>query len=71
MKICPDIQERPDVSVEERAFSQLVKRVRKLRWIGMDREAQRMQMSLRRVHPADASLSDPFGARALQLHLSK
>lgn len=42
LEISPGMQERPDVSAEERASSKLVKRIRKLRWIGKVEEAERM-----------------------------
>ena len=38
-------QEKPDVSAEERQSTELIKRVRKLRWIGMDEEADRIVRS--------------------------
>jgi hypothetical protein len=53
------MQERPDVSGEERESSELVKRIRKLRWIGMEEEAGRMQIAPRRADPATTVLSDP------------
>jgi len=37
----------PDVSPEERASSDLLKQIRKLRWIGMEQQAQRLQATLR------------------------
>lgn len=36
----------PDVSPDERASSELLKRIRKLRWIGMEHEAQQLQAKL-------------------------
>jgi hypothetical protein len=35
-------QRSPDVSYEQRIAAELIKRIRKLRWIGMDEEAHRM-----------------------------
>lgn len=52
-------RERPDVSVEERTANDLVKRIRKLRWMGMDEEAWQMQIVLRRIEPGDALLAGP------------
>jgi hypothetical protein len=50
MEINPDVQERdkerPDVSAEERASSALLKWIRKLRWIGMEEEAEKLQIVL-------------------------
>ena len=39
-------QECPDVSMEQRRSSELVKRIRKLRWMGLEGEARRMQAQL-------------------------
>jgi hypothetical protein len=39
-------QECPDVSIEQRRSSELVKRIRKLRWMGLEGEARRMQVQL-------------------------
>jgi hypothetical protein len=36
----------PDVSPEQREARERVKRIRKLRWIGMEQEAQRLQAAL-------------------------
>jgi hypothetical protein len=38
-------------SDEQRASSELVKLIRKLRWIGMEEEAQKMQASLSEIPP--------------------
>jgi len=42
-------QELPDVSHDQRAAAQLLKRVRKLRWIGQEEEARRVVRSSLRV----------------------
>lgn len=60
MEISLDIVEHPDVSAEQRTWGELVKLVRKLRWIGMEKEATQMQIELRRVHPAASLLAGPF-----------
>lgn len=49
------VQEWPDVSPQERALNDLVKLSRKLRWIGMEKEAEQMRSALSRVKPADSS----------------
>jgi hypothetical protein len=50
MEINPDVKERPsqraDVSAEERALSALIKWIRKLRWIGMETEAEKLHIVL-------------------------
>jgi hypothetical protein len=48
----PDRQQSPNLSYQQRvlypqrASADLVKRIRKLRWIGMDEEADRLQILL-------------------------
>jgi hypothetical protein len=51
----------PDVSAEQRASNELVKLIRKLRWLGREKEAEaaEMQMALRRVSAADTVLAAP------------
>ena len=38
----------PEISAVERTSTDLVKLIRKLRWIGMEKEAQRLQVALSR-----------------------
>ena len=45
-------QECPDVSIEQRKSSELVKLIRKLRWMGLEGEAERVQVALCRGTPA-------------------
>ncbi len=49
-------QESPDVPAEQQVSSKLIKRIRKLRWIGMDEEAQQLEHSLCSVLLADTVL---------------
>ncbi len=44
----------PDVSREQRAAAELVKRIRKLRWMGFEEEARRMVRSSLRVRSSEA-----------------
>ncbi len=44
----------PDVSREQRAATELVKRIRKLRWMGFEEEARRMVRSSLRVCSSEA-----------------
>jgi len=46
----------PDSLVEQRASNELVKRIRKLRWMGMEEEAERVEdeLTLRGVAAADS-----------------
>jgi hypothetical protein len=48
----------PQVSAEQHAKSELMKRIRKLRWIGMDDEARVLQRALDPPH-ADSVLAMP------------
>ena len=52
-------QEALQDSAEQRASSELVKLVQKLRWIGMEREAERLQKVLHRVPAAGSILAAP------------
>jgi hypothetical protein len=51
--------EMPNVSSDETVSNDLVKQVRKLRWIGMDVEARLLQSTLRRMQAADVVLGVP------------
>jgi hypothetical protein len=42
----PEHQPPPDVSYPQRASADLVNRIRKLRWIGMNEEADQLQILL-------------------------
>ncbi len=46
METFAECQQPPDVSYQQRASADLVKRIRKLRWIGMDEEADQLQILL-------------------------
>ncbi len=52
-------QQPPDTSARQRASNELVKLIRKLRWMGMDDEAQGLQKELeqRRATSADSVLA--------------
>jgi hypothetical protein len=47
----------PSVSSEQLTSSDLVKRIRKLRWIGREEEAERLQNSLCRIPRGDSVLA--------------
>jgi hypothetical protein len=51
-------QELPDVSADQRAANELIKRIRKLRWMGMDGEAEHLQIKLAGL-PADSVVAEP------------
>jgi len=50
--------ESPQVSFEERMAAELIKRIRKLRWIGMDEEAHRMVRRGLRLCTSEAALAE-------------
>jgi hypothetical protein len=60
MEMNANVQERPDVSVEEGLSHELITRVLKLRWMGMENEARRMQLALRRADAACTMLTGGF-----------
>jgi hypothetical protein len=49
----------PDVSADERDFSDHIKHIRKLRWIGLEQEAEREQLALCRRAPTGSVLTIP------------
>ena len=55
-----DAPHRADVPVEERSSIDLVKLVNKLRWIGMEQEAARVQKILRRVDSSATLCAGPW-----------
>jgi hypothetical protein len=52
-------QELPDVSADQRASNELIKRIRKLRWMGMEGEAERLQIKLVGAIPIDSVVAEP------------
>jgi hypothetical protein len=51
-------QTPPDVSARQQA-NELISLIRKLRWMGMEEEAERVETALHGVLPADSVLSAP------------
>jgi hypothetical protein len=51
----------PDVSDDQRASNALIKRIKKLRWIGMHDEAEQVQTKLAEfdAQPADSVVAGP------------
>jgi hypothetical protein len=56
MEIRPDQQKPPNGLAEQRASNELVKVIRKLRWMGLEAEAEKAenQLILRDVRAADS-----------------
>jgi hypothetical protein len=50
---------RSQLPRDERGARELVKRIRKLRWMGMDEEARRLQRVLSRIPPGESVLLLP------------
>jgi hypothetical protein len=55
-----DVGQRQDVPIGERTSSELVNLVKKLRWIGMEEEAEHVQTVLRRVDSSATLLAGPW-----------
>ena len=53
------LSEPPDVSPRQQASEEFVKRIRKLRWIGMEEEAERLQIVLQRFPAENCILAEP------------
>jgi hypothetical protein len=59
MTLIPASQRPPDVSKQQMASRDLIKQIRKLRWIGMDDEARRLRVALYQKSAADVVLDLP------------
>jgi hypothetical protein len=49
-------EKQPSAPTDEKVSNELVKQIRKLRWIGMDGEAEILQITLRDIQAADVVL---------------
>jgi hypothetical protein len=49
-------EKQPSAPTDEKVSNDLVKQIRKLRWIGMDGEAEFLQITLRHLQAADVVL---------------
>jgi len=58
MKI-PLEQQKPSDAAARQQADELIKLLRKLRWMGMEEEALRTEAALRAVSPADSVLAAP------------
>jgi hypothetical protein len=52
MDMAPRINENPDQTAQQSAAHNLVTRILKLRWMGMDDEAEHAHVALQQVEPA-------------------
>ncbi len=46
MEMSSDARKLPDVSADERAMHELIKRILKLRWMEIEKEAEQTQLAL-------------------------
>jgi len=51
--------ETPDVAARQRVRSEFNKCICKLRWIGLEEEARKLQIELRDIEPAISALAGP------------
>lgn len=59
MLVLSEHQDCPDVSPLQRGWADLLKRIRKLRWIGLEEEASRLEVTLiRRCVEASCARED-------------
>jgi hypothetical protein len=54
------MREHADVPLGERTSSELVELVKKLRWIAMEEEAERIQIMLRRIDSTATLFAGPW-----------
>ncbi len=61
MEISLEQQKPPDTSLAQSTSNELVKRIRKLRWIGMEEEAEQLMKELAQRHgtATDSVLAPP------------
>jgi hypothetical protein len=59
METLRECQEIPDVPTPQRATMELAKRIRKLRWIGLEKEADRLQTALSGVTSGRCVFAEP------------
>lgn len=53
-------EQPPDVAPRQRAAADLIKQIRKLRWIGMAEEADQLQLALARIPAENRVLAEPL-----------
>ena len=52
-------QDLPDVSADQRTSNETIKLIRKLRWMGMDGEAERLRSALIGMPRMDSVVAEP------------
>ncbi len=53
------VADQLDAAAEKRISNDIVRQIRKLRWIGMENEAMVLQIKLHHIRTADVVLSSP------------
>jgi len=66
MKMLFEQKKLPDVSVEQRASDELVKLIRKLRWVGMEAEAKQAEMAVCSLTPERPGNGLTWDAKAVE-----
>jgi hypothetical protein len=61
MEMSPSLEQRLDASAEKRATFELVERILKLRWMGLETEARELELKLQKIEPGATLLADPCG----------
>ena len=53
------VKDLPDVSADQRASNDMIKLIRKLRWMGMEGEAERLRGALSGMPRLDSVVAEP------------
>lgn len=53
------VKDLPDVSADQRASNDMIKLIRKLRWMGMEGEAERLRNALTGMPRLDSVMAEP------------
>jgi hypothetical protein len=53
------LKDVPDVSADQRASNEMIKLIRKLRWMGMEGEAEQLRSALIGMPRADSVVAEP------------
>jgi hypothetical protein len=59
MDLNANVAERLDAPTEERASHELIMRILKLRWMGLDNEAEQIELALHGIDPECTLLAGP------------
>jgi hypothetical protein len=59
LQVQRQVKDIPDVSAAQRASNDMIKLIRKLRWMGMEGEAERLRSALDGLPRADSVVAEP------------